>query len=184
MTQPPKQITLIVLLTATTLLLTGVAVFTAMKLKESGTDPVVPTVPESEPQAAPPTTNTCTETGGIWDAATGFCDCGIGLHWDDAADSCLADNECALSFVVPTATGTPLPTNTPVPPEDTPTPGPEDTPTPEPAATNTPAPGATNTPIPTVTIGPLPEAGINLPLTLGIGGGFLLTIIGGLLLLL
>lgn len=142
-----------------TLILAGVAIFTAIRLYQLRQQPVAPTAPTSKPEAAAATPKACTVL--TFNLAT------------------------PTPTVTPTgtSTGTPAPTPTPTEtPEETPTP----TPTPTETATATATPTATGTTVaeatPTSTAeAALPEAGISYPTILGIGIGILL-LIGSLLL--
>ena len=106
-----------------TIILAIIAVVTAVKLQQVGTEPVAPSVPKSKPKAAIEQTLPPAPTPG-------------------------ADSQCKLAWVVPSPT--PGPSATPTP---TPTPGPSATPTPTSTSTptGTPGPTATNTPQPTNT---------------------------------
>lgn len=138
-----------------TVVLAVVAIGTAWKLYQAGTEPVAPTAPASVPKAQEEPTATPTP-----------------------------EDPCVLEFSVPSVTPTPTPTGeptgtpTPTPePTATPTPGPTATPTPGPTATPTPTsppppPGTTPTPTPTPV--ELPEAGVSLPTIGALLGGLLL----------
>jgi hypothetical protein len=142
-----------------TLVLAVVAIGTAWKLYQAGTEPVAPTTPSSIPKAQEePTATPIPE------------------------EPCVLEFEVVTPTPTPTGTVTPTPSDTPTPtPTGTVTPVPTDTPTPTstpgptstPTPTSTPKPGVTTTPTPTPV--ELPSAGISLP-TIG-------TLLGGLLLI-
>lgn len=149
-----------------TVVLAIVAIGTAWKLYQAGTEPVAPTAPASVPKAQEEPTPTLPPPS--------------------------PEEVCVLSFGVPTGTPTPGPTGTPTPgPSATPTPEPTGTPTPGPTATPTPGPTGTPTPtpLPGVTLTPtptpveLPEAGIALPTITALLGGILLVAFSVLLVL-
>lgn len=133
-----------------TIILAIIAVVTAVRLQQVGTEPVAPSVPKSKPKAAGEPTLPPAPTPG-------------------------ADSQCKIAWVVPSPTpgpsATPTPTPTPGPsstptPTLTPTPGPSATPTP----TETPGPTATNTPQPTNTPVPgTPGQPTNTPVPLAQG---------------
>ena len=151
-----------------------IAVITALKLQQIGTEPVAPSVPKSQPkaQAAIPTpgaASACRKTFQIAQGPT--------------------LTPTPTGTLVPTPTGTITPTATP-----TGTPGPTATNTPQP--TNTPVPGTpgqpTNTPvplaqgptaIPTVAQQALPQAG-GIGQTIGVIVAGLGAVILGILLIL
>ncbi len=144
-----------------TVVLAVVAIGTAWKLYQAGSEPVAPTAPASVPKAQ-----------------------------EEPTATPVPEEPCVLEFEVPSGTPTPTPTGEPTG-TPTPTPEPTGTPTPGPTATPTPIPtsipGPTSTPTPTptpkpgVTVTPTPtpveliEAGIFLP-TIGV-------LLGGLLLI-
>lgn len=106
----------VLLIGLATIILGAIAVFTALKIYQSGTKPVAPNAPESKPAAQTEPTATPTPT-----------------------------NPCLLTFNLNVPTNTPTPTPTPNPsatPTPTPTPNPSatPTPTPNPSATPTPTP--------------------------------------------
>ena len=155
-----------------TIVLAVLSVITALKIKQLGTQPIAPSVPQSEPEAA----DTIPEI-------------------PPSADSCRKSFTVALaptSTPTPTGTLTPTPTSTPTPTGTlTPTPTPTETPTPTPTGTLTPTPTGTLTPTPTSTPKPtaviaqaipteaeLPTAGLKIPTVSGIITGFLLISIG------
>jgi hypothetical protein len=141
-----------VLIVIATVILAGVAIFTAYRLYQSGTEPVAPTAPEPVPAAGgqpTPTPQAC--------------------------------QELAFTITTPTPSVTVMPTVTPtVPVTTTPTEGPTPTPTEPPRGGSSPTPTqpiSTVTPIPTgttptsvVTSTPtptqadqLPDAGTSMP---------------------
>ena len=146
-----KIVTVLILLA--TLVLAGVAIFTAYRLYQLRQQAVAPTAPESKPKAAVP--EACTALTFTLTTPTGS------------------------PTATPTATPTGSPTATPTgSPTATPTATPTKTPTPTPTATVTSSPIAQASP----TAQPsLPEAGTSWPTIVGIGIGVLL-LIGSLLL--
>ena len=156
-----------------TILLAVVAIGTAWKLYQAGSEPVAPTAPPSVPKAQ-----------------------------EEPTATPIPEEPCVLEFEVPTLTptptltGTPTPTDTPTPtptgtvtptPTDTPTPTPTGTvtPTPTPTLTGTPTPTATpppgTTPTPTPTPVELLEAGVSLPTIGALFGGLLLVVLSVIL---
>lgn len=140
------------LIVAATVILGGIAIFTAVRLYQLRGEPVAPTAPESKPAASnlvlPPVA--CTQLA------------------------------FSLTTTTPTPTVTPTPTSTvtatPTPtPTATPTPTPTATPTSSPTSTPTQIARTTSTPE------SLPAAGIATPTLLGIGLGAIL-LLGALLL--
>jgi cytoskeletal protein RodZ len=156
-----KVVTVVILLA--TLILAGIAIFTAIRLYQLRQQAVAPTAPESKPQAAAPqscsaltfslSTPTPTPTGTPGKSPT----------------------------PTPTGPATPTPTGTPTEsPTGTPTSTPTSTATTTPTATST----ATGTPIAQGTSTPapsLPTAGTSWPTVLGIGTGLIL-LVGALIL--
>ena len=154
------------LVAAATIILAGVAIFTAIRLYQLRQEPVAPTVPESKPKAT-----------GVPKACTQ-------LSFTIAGPT-----------ATPTPTSTPKPSPTPTTPgvgggpSPTPTLTPTPTPTQPPGATSTPTPTtgqiAQASPTPAGQAGgagaQLPAAGISLPTILIMGVGILL-IIGAVLL--
>lgn len=121
-----------------------IAVITALRLQQIGTEPVVPSVPKSQPkaQAAIPTPGPDSACRKTWTIAQG-----------PTLTPTPTPTPTPTGTLTPTPTGTLTPTPTPTPtPTSTPTPtgtlAPTLTPTgtPGPTATNTPQP--TNTPVP------------------------------------
>lgn len=155
-----------------------IAVITALRLQQIGTEPVVPSVPKSQPraQAAIPTPGPASACRKTWTIA-------------------LAPTLTPTPTSTPTPTGTLTPTSTSTPTSPpTGTPGPTATNTPQP--TNTPVPGTpgqpTNTPVPlaqgptvvpTVAQQALPQAG-GIGQTLGVIVAGLGAVILGILLIL
>ena len=129
-----------------TLVLAGVAVFTAVRLYQLRQEAVAPTAPTSKPKAQE-TPKACTS---------------------------LAFNLSGTPTPTPTATPTATPTGSPTA-TPTGTPGATSTPTPvstaTPGPTSTPIAGATPTEEPA-----LPDAGISFPTIFGIGLGIILLI--------
>jgi len=163
-----KHITTILIILST-IILGGVAVFTAVRLYQLRKEPVAPTQPKSEPSAS------------------------------QAQISYQAPNACtelafALATPLPTKTPKATPTQTPKPtttPTITPNPTPTPTATSTPVATQTPTASPSPSPTPTLmsqasltpkpTTAALPEAGVGMPTIFGIGLGLLL-ILGAVLL--
>jgi hypothetical protein len=148
-----------VLIVIATVILAGVAIFTAIRLYQLRQESVAPSAPESKPAAATPQPT-----------------------YEACSSLAFTITQEATPTPTPTSTATTSPTATPTLP-----PGATETPTP--TATATLPPGATATPTPTSTLiaeGPtatpteapsLPEAGIPTPTILGVGVGFILLII-------
>ena len=153
-----------VLIVIATVILAGVAIFTAYRLYQSGTEPVAPTAPESVPAAGgqpTPTPQACQELAFTITTPT--------------------PSVAVTPTVTPTATVTPTDEPTPTPTEpprggSSPTPTPTEGPTPtQPETTSTPTPTnvVTSTPMPTQA-DQLPDAGISIPTILAGALGFLL----------
>ncbi len=153
-----KHITTILIILST-IILGGVAVFTAVRLYQLRQEPVAPTQPKSKPSASQDQISyqalkACTE----------------------------------LAFALATPTQTPKPTTTPtITPSPTPTPTPTSTPIATQAPTASPSPSPTPTLISQASLTPksttvaLPEAGVGTPTIFGIGLGLLL-LLGAILL--
>lgn len=148
------------LIVAATVILGGIAIFTAVRLYQLRSEPVAPTAPESKPAAS-----------------------NVVLHP-------VACTQLVFSLTTPTPTPTKRPTPTPtVTPTPTPTasatstPTPTATATPAPTATPTSSPTSTPTQIAKATSTPesLPAAGIATPTLVGIGLGAIL-LLGALVL--
>lgn len=143
-----------------------IAVITALRLQQIGTEPVAPSVPKSQPraQAAIPTPGPASACRKTWTIAQG-------------------------PTLTPTLTPTPTPTGTLIPtPTGTLTPTPTGTlattPTGTPGPTSTPGgPTLTPTPIPTVAQQALPKAG-GVGQTIGVIAAGLGAVILGILLIL
>lgn len=142
-----------VLIVIATVILAGVAIFTAYRLYQSGTEPVAPTAPESVPAAGgqpTPTPQACHEL--LFTITTP------------------TPSVTVTPTVTPTATVTPTDGPTPTPTEpprggSSPTPTPTEGPTPtQPETTSTPTPTnvVTSTPMPTQA-DQLPAAGVGMP---------------------
>lgn len=137
-----------VLIVIATVILAGVAIFTAYRLYQSGTEPVAPTAPESVPAAGgqpTPTPQACQELAFTITTPT--------------------PSVTVTPTVTPTATVTPTDEPTPTPTEP-PRGGSSPTPT-QPISTATPTPTGT-TPTSVVTPTPtqadqLPDAGTSMP---------------------
>ena len=153
-----------VLIVTATVILAGVAIFTAYRLYQIGTEPVAPTAPESVPAAGgqpTPTPQACRELAFTITTPT--------------------PSVTVTQTVTPTVPVTTTPTegSTPTPTEP-PRGGPSSTPTStstptQPETTDTPTPTSvvTSTPMPTQT-DQLPDAGISIPTILTGALGFLL----------
>jgi len=161
----------LVLISFATLILTSVAIFTALKLYQTKKQPIAPTVPQPAPAVYEETpAPQCTklfeisiEKKGCREGCSKDTDCQEGLKCGTPCppgqvcsqvlicynEDCPLDEDCIcppppLGPVESTPTPTPRPTPTPTPrPTSTPTP----TPTPTPRPTSTPTP--TSTPAPT-----------------------------------
>ena len=150
-----RIVTILILLA--TLVLAGVAIFTAVRLYQLRQRAVAPTAPESVPEAAPP--KACT------------------------ALTFTLTTETPTPTPTGTATATPTPTPTPTATAtSTPTPTPTGTatPTPTPTATTTSIAQATTTATPTATP-TLPVAGVSGPTLFGLALGGILIVIAVLL---
>jgi hypothetical protein len=143
-----KIVTSIIVLT--TIVLAGVAVFTAIKLYQTGTEPVAPTVPESEPAAATPPQACRTLT--------------FSLEEEFLTPTVTQAITPTTTATLTPATTSPTPTegigggSTPTPttsPTLTPTSAPTVTPTSSPTVTQT--PNSTATPSPSATTTPAGE---------------------------
>jgi len=189
-----KVVTIIIIIA--TIILAGVAIFTAIRLYQLRQEAVAPTAPE-QPAAAtptPPEYEACTTlTFTISTPAPGVCNttCSINSDCDSnycytvtcppgencidvvqkycRNSDCPTDTDCVCSGATATPTATPTPTGT-----ATATPG----------ATTTPSSSATASPTGTAVAratatpqGELPEAGTTLPTIFGIGAGVILLII-------
>ena len=143
-----------VLIVIATVILAGVAVYTAIRLYQLRQEAVAPTAPE-ESEAAAAVIEECTQ-----------------LVFTIGEDPTPTPTEGPTPTPTPTPTGTvtPTPTGT-VTPTPTSTPGPTATPTSAPTET----PIAQATPTPTEAA-ELPEAGISYPTIIGAGVGILLLI--------
>jgi hypothetical protein len=185
-----KKNTVTILIVGATIVLAGVAIFTAIRLYQLRQRAVSPTTPE-EPSAANQTTP-CEDLTFTIIAQEYTCDspcetdeqCQTAdsnyICYDVTGTCRLQDYEDEEDCLPPGATPTPTPSPTPTPapgatPTPTPAPGATATPTPAPGATSTPVPGATATP--TAAAPQLPEAGVNLPTILGISTGVLLLLL-------
>lgn len=143
-----------VLIVIATVILAGVAVFTAIRLYQLRQQAVAPTAP-AESEAAAPTTEECTQ---------------LAFTIGEEPTPTPTEGPTPTPTPTPTGTVTPTPTGT-VTPTPTSTPGPTATPTPTP--TETPIAQATLTP---TEAAELPEAGISYPTIISAGVGILLLI--------
>ena len=137
LSQKQKRILLILGVVAV-LLLAIIAIITAIRLQQLGTEPVAPSVPKSEPRAeevipTPGPDSACVKTFQI----------ALGPTLTPTPTSVLSPTPTPTGTITPTVTPTLTPTSTPTP-TGTLTPTPTGTLTP--TATNTPQP--TNTPVP------------------------------------
>jgi len=175
-----------------TLILAGVAVFTAIRLYQLRQEAVAPTAPTSKPKAQEvpiacqslaftlstgtptPTPAACNESCNVTIHPPINCQTGLICYQTSSLvgapgvcrnPSCAAETDCLCGTSTPIPTPTPTPTSTPTP-VSTATPGP----------TSTPIAGATPT-----GEAALPEAGISFPTIFGIGLGTIL-LIGAILL--
>lgn len=144
-----------VLIVIATVILAGVAVFTALRLYQLRKESVVPTVPESQPEATEvqpqPETESCKE-----------------LTFNLAGPTTTPTRAFTIT---PTQkpTSTPTPTNT-LTPTSTPT-------TPPGSGGNGENPTATRAPTPTTQADELPAAGVSIPTILGFGFALMLIMI-------
>jgi len=143
-----------VLIVIATVILAGVAVFTAIRLYQLRQQAVAPTAP-AEPEAAAPTIEECTQ---------------LAFTIGEEPTPTPTEGPTPTPTPTPTGTVTPTPTGT-VTPTPTSTPGPTAPPTSAP--TETPIAQATLTP---TEAAELPEAGISYPTIIGTGVGILLLI--------
>lgn len=154
-----------------TVILAGVAVFTAIRLYQLRQESISPTSPESEPEACEETTQTISCTSLAFTLT------------EVSPTPNITDTITPTYSVTPTITNTPTPTDSEV--TSTPTLTPTDTPLggSDPTATPTNTPNSTSTPTPTTQSGSvspdssgqaLPDAGISAPTILGLFLGFLL----------
>lgn len=141
-----------VLIVIATVILAGVAVYTAIRLYQLRQEAVAPTAP-AEPEAAALVIEECTQ-----------------LAFTIGEEPTPTPTETPTPTPTPTGTVTPTPTGT-VTPTPTSTPGPTATPTSAPTET----PIAQATPTPTEAA-ELPEAGVSYPTIIGAGVGILLII--------
>ncbi len=141
-----------VLIIIATVILAGVAVFTAIRLYQLRQQAVAPTAPE-RPEAAAPQIEHCTQ-----------------LTFSIGEEPTPTPTESPTPTPTGTVTPTPTPTGTVTPtPTSTPTP----TATPTSIPTETPIAEATPTPS---EVAELPEAGVSYPTIIGAGVGILLLI--------
>jgi len=141
-----------VLIVIATVILAGVAVFTAIRLYQLRQEAVAPTAPE-ESEAAEPVIEECTQ---------------LAFTIGEEPTPTPTEGPTPTPTPTPTGTVTPTPTGT-VTPTPTSTPGPTATPTPTGTTT------AEATPTPTEAA-ELPEAGISYPTIISAGVGILLLI--------
>lgn len=141
-----------VLIVVATVILAGIAIFTAVRLYQLRTKPVAPTAPESRPEAGgpTPTPEACRELA-------------FNIHIPSPTpQATTTPTPTSEPSPTPTSTATPTPTEPPRGGDPSPTP----IPTVTPEATTTPVPTVTGAPIstPTPTEAPtLPDAGVGLP---------------------
>lgn len=158
-----------------TIILAGIAVFTAVRLYQLRNESVSPAAPESEPAA-----------NGTRPSATPIPE-GSACQGLAFSLTTSTPTPTITTTITPTITGTVTPTNTPTPTNkitSTPTPtSVTSTPTPTTPSTSTPTPttpqvgGPSSTSTPTPTDAALPPAGVGTPTILGFAlGGLLLMI--------
>ena len=193
-----------ILIILVTIILAGVAIFTALRLYQLRQQSVAPNVPSSQPEAATSCTDDvkqCSDGSYVGRDPNNNCEfrpCpGEGVCINDvkqcpdgsyvkrvppACDFAPCAGSCLLGFTLSTQTSSPTPRAT-VTPTPTPTATPSNTPTgtPTPSRTPTPTPGYTARPTPTPTAPALPVAGTDWPTIFGAAIG-LFVIIGSLLL--
>lgn len=161
-----------ILTVGVTIILAGVAIFTAVRLYQLRQESISPTSPESEPEAcgghSQPQTTECTSLAftltqppaGCNESCTVDSSCEGNLICSNGYcrnSSCVSETDCVCPE--PTVTSTPTPTN---PPDSTPTVTNTPTPTDQPGSTSTPTPTDTprggNDPTPTPTNAPNPTS--------------------------
>lgn len=151
-----------IIITMATVVLAGIAIFTAVRLYQLRDESVVPSAPESQPTAAGP---------------------------EDTGECPLLTFNITTETSTPTATPTSPPTSTPTSsptstPTDSPTSSPTSTPTDEPTSSPTTSPtliAQANTPTPTAAP-TLPDAGVGTPVLIG-GSAAVLLIFGAILMI-
>ena len=148
-----------VLTVIVTLILAGVAIFTAVRLYQLGQEPVAPTAPASKPEASEPKTISCEQ-----------------LVFSITTDDDPEEEVSPTLTPIPTVTLTPTPSDAPIGGND---PTPTLTPTPQVNSTSTPTltPTPTSQPLAQNTSGIdgqiLPDAGISTPTIFGLLLGIL-----------
>ncbi len=151
-----------VLTVIVTIVLAGVAIFTAVKLYQLGQEPVAPTAPASKPEASEPETISCKQLE-------------FSIKTDDDPEEEVSPT--LSPTLTPTLTLTPTPSDTPIGGND---PSPTLTPSPQASSTTTPTstPTPTSQPLAQNTSGIdgqiLPDAGISTPTIFGLLLGILL----------
>ena len=198
-----KQNLITVIIISSTVILAGIAIFTAIRLYQLRQKPVAPSVPESQPQAC--IDGDCGEEIDTSCEALTFTiitpeyDCNLPCTDNSQCQAVnpdyicynaggttgkvcrLEDNTSSTTCQPAKTTASPTPTLTPTP---TGTSGPTSTPTGTSGPTSTPTATATAAPHSAATSTPeagLPPAGIPLPTLIGAGAGIIL-LIGALLL--
>lgn len=194
-----------ILIILVTIILAGVAIFTALRLYQLRQQSVAPNVPSSQPEAATSCTNDvyqCPDGSYVGRDPNNNCEfrpcSGERACTDDvkqcpdgsyvkrippACDFAPCAGSCLIGFTLSTQTSSPTPTAT-ARPTTTPTAAPSSTPTATPpASSSTPTltPSRTVVPTPTPTAPALPVAGTDWPTIFGAAIG-LFVIIGSLLL--
>lgn len=155
--------TVTILIIVATLVLAGIAIFTAIRLYQLRQQAVAPTAPESRPAAQETQTISC-------QAATFTLASPTPTPGPTCYSTCSTDSDCPDQYKCQTVGSEQLCVNPSCAEEsdctcgETPTP----TPTPTPAASATPSPE-------------IPVTGVNTPTLVGIGGGIVLLIISVLL---
>lgn len=161
-----------------TVILAGVAVFTAVRLYQLRQESISPTSPKSEPEAC----------GGGNEPQVTQCTSLVFNLTQNSPTPTITVAVTPTVTLTPTVTSTPTPTNTPKPtstptPTDKPIGGNDPTPTPtdQPEATSTPTPTPTGQQIaaqisPTPDGATLPNAGVSTPTIFGLFLGLLLIV--------
>ncbi len=159
-----------VLIVIATVVLAGVAIFTAYRLYQTGTEPVAPTAPESRPVAGgpTPTPEACRELAFTITTPTPSVPVTGTVTPTLPVTSTPTEEPTPTPTDPPRGGSSPTPTNTPTPTQ------PDTTQTLTPTSTTPTTTGvATSTPVPTQT-GQLPDAGVGMPTIFAGALGFLL----------
>lgn len=183
-----------ILIVIATLVLAGVAVFTAIRLYQLRQQSVTPTTPESTPSAATTCTEQCPGSDGVLRNCTPpesdgtsedslcnaagrvescggeqYCCPAVGGTWTTDMSTCAAEACTQLTFTVESPS--PSPSGSPT---STPSGSPTATPTESPTATTTATATATSSP---TTEPELPDAGVSYPTIIGGAAGILLILL-------